>query len=53
MRINDVRMIIVTNYCVWHCSKYFIIFPSLISVRSCEVVSIRTYEVGISHILPG
>ena len=39
--------------CVWHCSEYFIISPSLISVKCCVVILTRTYEVSINHILPG
>ena len=43
---------IVTNY-VWHFSEYFIVSPSLISVKYCEVILTRTYEVSINHILSG
>lgn len=42
MRIGQGVVIIEANYCVWHRSKHFVVFPSLISTR--------IHEVGISPI---
>lgn len=42
MRISQGVVIIVANYRIWLCSKYFIVLLSLISTR--------THEVGISPV---